>query len=410
MAFVHLKSIFARFNGCFAEPGSDNCFSGARAALEPYTERLREMFYYYLHEVISSTKRLTLPSFARRFLLEGTPFRRAVLGFILTLLLVWIVSRLVSWLLEDKRDFSKFHVAITGGSSGIGLATARALAALPKPPRRITVIARNRGNLEIAASSIGGRLTATPVALDVTDPLACKTAATHALQDVDILINSAGSSIPGTLESLSVSEIESTFRLNVLGSMYLTRELIPGMKKRGKGWVVFVSSQAGQVGLYGFSAYSASKFALRGLAEALRMEISSFGIGVSILFPADTDTPCLAKENERKPEITKKLSESGGIFTPEQVAEKLINGIAHRKFLIPVSIDGWFLSTLTLGLTRSGAGPVGTIMEICSLPLLRIVAIFYSFYFDWVVSRSIGSRVNKSTRSNEWVKAHTDTH
>ena len=62
--------------------------------------------------------------------------------------------------------------------------------------------------------------------------------------------------------------------VNYLGSVYATRAVVPGMKRRNGGRIIFVSSQAGQVGLYGFSAYSASKFALRGLAESLQMEVN----------------------------------------------------------------------------------------------------------------------------------------
>ena len=103
------------------------------------------------------------------------------------------------------------------------------------------------------------------------------------------------------------------FKVNVLGSVQPTKVLLPSMIKRRCGRVVFVSSQAGQViimmyhvilsyfttaqvALYGYSAYSSSKFALRGLAEAIQMEVKPYNILVSISFPPDTDTPQLQGE------------------------------------------------------------------------------------------------------------------
>lgn len=85
-------------------------------------------------------------------------------------------------------------------------------------------------------------------------------------------------------------------KINVLGSVYPTRALLPGLRRRarqgsGGGRVVFVSSQLGQLGLHGYSAYCASKFALRGLAEALQMELRPYKVYVSLAHPPDTKTP-----------------------------------------------------------------------------------------------------------------------
>lgn len=91
------------------------------------------------------------------------------------------------------------------------------------------------------------------------------------------------------------------------------------MKLNGGGRVVFVSSQAGQIGVFGFSAYSPSKFALTGLAQVLRMELKPHGIFVSVAYPPDTNTPGFEEENKSKPEETRLISETAGLFEPEQV-------------------------------------------------------------------------------------------
>lgn len=89
-------------------------------------------------------------------------------------------------------------------------------------------------------------------------------------------------------------------RVNYLGGIYCTKSVIESMKNRRFGRILFVSSQAGQIGIFGYSAYSASKFALRGLVEALQMEVKPFNIYVTLSFPPDTDTPGFKEENITK--------------------------------------------------------------------------------------------------------------
>ena len=86
-------------------------------------------------------------------------------------------------------------------------------------------------------------------------------------------------------------------RINYLGSVFCTKSVIDSMKSRKFGRIVFVSSQAGQIGIFGYSAYSATKFALRGFAEALQMEVKPYGVYVTVAYPPDTDTPGLKEEN-----------------------------------------------------------------------------------------------------------------
>lgn len=92
-----------------------------------------------------------------------------------------------------------------------------------------------------------------------------------------VLINCAGTSVSGAFDELVEEAFEDMYRVNVLGSVFPTRAVLPYMKRQRAGAIVFVSSQAGQVGLWGYSAYSASKFALRGLAQALQMEVETEG-------------------------------------------------------------------------------------------------------------------------------------
>jgi 3-dehydrosphinganine reductase len=306
-------------------------------------------------------------------------FATAALG---TPAALWLVDALMSRLRQFS--FEGCHVLITGGSSGIGLATAKALLVLSNPPSRITIAARTANTLQTAKTSLADSSIHT-LTLDVTDHRACSEAA-KGIQAVDVLINCAGTSLPGTLETLSIDDIDTTVKLNLLGSIYLTKALLPSMKQRGKGRIVFVSSQAGQAGLYGYTAYSASKFGLRGFAEALAMEVAPAGLAVSIAFPPDT--PCLARENLRKPAITRLISEASGSMTADAVASKLIAGVAAGHFLISMNLDGWILSTLALGMPPASASLVESALQLLLLPILRIVGLAYHAYFTFIVSRN----------------------
>ena len=106
------------------------------------------------------------------------------------------------------------------------------------------------------------------------------------------MVNCAGTSLSGNFEETDPAAFERLMRINYLGSVYPTRAVLPAMKKKGKGGrVVFVSSAAGQIGVFGYSAYSPSKFAIVGLGQVLRMELKAHDIYVSVAYPPDTDTP-----------------------------------------------------------------------------------------------------------------------
>lgn len=113
------------------------------------------------------------------------------------------------------------------------------------------------------------------------------------------------------------------------------------MKKKG-GIIVNVSSIAGFIGVFGFTAYSASKFGVIGFSEALRSEFKQFNINVSVLCPPDTDTPMLHKENIGKPVETAAISESAKIMSADAVADAIIKGMQTNKFMIIPGFDGKF--------------------------------------------------------------------
>ena len=136
---------------------------------------------------------------------------------------------------------------------------------------------------------------------------------------VQVLINCAGTSVSGAFDEVVEEAFEDMYRVNVLGSVFPTRAVLPLMKRQRAGAIVFVSSQAGQVGLWGYTAYAASKFALRGLAQALQMEVHPFNIFVSVAYPPDTDTPGFQVEELSKPAETSMICGAGSVFKADRV-------------------------------------------------------------------------------------------
>ncbi|XP_058413253.1 3-ketodihydrosphingosine reductase isoform X2 [Diceros bicornis minor] len=242
-------------------------------------------------------------------------------------LLLYMVSPLIS---PKPLALPGAHVVVTGGSSGIGKCIA---IECYKQGAFITLVARNEDKLlqakkEIEKHSINDKQVVLCISVDVSQDYSqvenVIKQAQEKLGPVDMLVNCAGMSLSGKFEDLEVSTFERLMSVNYLGSVYPSRAVITTMKERRVGRIVFVSSQAGQLGLFGFTAYSPSKFAIRGLAEALQMEVKPYNVYVTVAYPPDTDTPGFAEENKTKPLETRLISETTSVCKPEQVAKQIV--------------------------------------------------------------------------------------
>ncbi len=186
--------------------------------------------------------------------------------------------------LEGKR------VLITGASSGIGRAAAQAFAARGAV---VLAVARSKARLDALAAESGGSAKVVPFVADVADGPAMEALARMILETEgvpDVVIANAGIGLDARFEATTDDDLKRVFEVNVFGVVRTIRPFLPGMVKRGSGRILIVSSVVGKRGIPNYAAYSGSKFALHGMADALRPELHGTGVTVGIVCPSSTTT------------------------------------------------------------------------------------------------------------------------
>jgi 3-dehydrosphinganine reductase len=241
---------------------------------------------------------------------------------------------------------------ITGGSSGIGLALGKALA---NQGADICLLARDQTKLqtahrEVSRHKIRQDQRIMTLSCDIRDFPALSRELEHLIEGFglpDLVINSAGVTYPGAFEELDVKIFHWVMDINYFGTIHVLKCLVPKMIERGSGQIVNISSQAGFVGVFGYSAYGASKYAVRGLSDVLRAEMKPRGIQVSIVFPPDTKTPQLAFEEPLKPFVTKEIAGSAKVLSAEEVADAILKGVEKGRYVIIPGLEGKVFFRLT---------------------------------------------------------------
>ena len=240
--------------------------------------------------------------------------------------------------MRGMRHFQDKVVFITGGSSSIGLETARMLAV---SGAHVMIFGRDMKKLDDAYSEIetqkvlnSQRIMA--MQMDVADHKDVDRKIVRAVQEFgapDILINSAGLGHADYFDDITHEKFDEVIRINLYGTRNVIAAILPSMKPRG-GHIVNVSSMLGLIGIFGYSAYSTSKFAVVGLSECLRSELKPYNIHVAVYCPPEVDTPMTDYMVTSSPPETRALVRMTGLISVRKAARILLNGIEKKQFLI----------------------------------------------------------------------------
>lgn len=245
-------------------------------------------------------------------------------------------------------NFSNQLAYITGGSSGIGLETAKLLAS---KGCSLVLIARGEAMLQTACHAIKERLqkrssSVNILALDVSDNDEVQKKIKTAVECYgapDILINCAGIGTADYFENITYEQFDRAMKINVYGTRNMIHALLPFMKQKGRGHIVNVSSLAGLIGMFGYSLYGTTKYAVVGFSECLRSELKRFNIHVTLVCPPEVQTPFLKEEAKTLPPESRAVKNLAGLLTPQQTAKAIVRGIERNKFLVVPGLAAKFL-------------------------------------------------------------------
>lgn len=251
-------------------------------------------------------------------------------------------------------SYRGLSAVVTGASSGIGKLLALRFAAAGA---RVALVARRVEALDAVATEIRGRGgEAVVVQCDVADRGQVEAAARTTLErfgTVDLLVNNAGYGRHRLFVDWDVADMERMLAVNVLGTIYWTKALLPRMVERHRGWLVFMASVAGKIGVPDESVYSASKFAVVGLAEALSLEVEDAGVHVLTVCPGAIRTEFFdAEARARMPPVAKR-----NMAEPEPLADAVVAALAagKRELTYPRPLQaGYVVKALAPGLLRYG--------------------------------------------------------
>lgn len=239
------------------------------------------------------------------------------------------------------------RVLIVGGSEGIGLATAKHLVSAGS---HVIICSRSESKLKKAVQELIGlkRFTSQSVESRCVDATRFDQVSSVFSEVVcgvgvpDLVINCAGYARPGYLADLDVDDFQGMMNANYLSCVHVAKAILPYLVTNGGGHIVNTSSLAGQIGLFGYTGYCASKFAVIGFSKALRQELKPYNIDVSVLCPTNTLTPGFEQENMYKPAEVLQTEGKAKTMTADEVGLALLRGVKQKKFLIHPSLDGSF--------------------------------------------------------------------
>jgi len=230
-------------------------------------------------------------------------------------------------------------IVITGASSGIGAATARAAS---RAGARLVLAARRADRVQDLAAELGR---AVGVRCDVTDQEQVGSLVQAALDSfgrIDVLVNNAGQGLQATTEQIALADFRAVLELNLVAPLALMQAVLPTMRRQGAGSIVNVSSGTTFADVPGTGGYVASKIAIERLSAIARNELDGTGIVVSTIIPFATDTEFLSSIRAGRADA-EAMTAGADFDTPEQVADailELIGSGAARADLVPAAYGG----------------------------------------------------------------------
>ena len=240
-------------------------------------------------------------------------------------------------------DLTGKRVLITGASWGIGRAAAEAFVA---EGAVVIAVARSKDRLDALAAELGGPARVATFVADVTngpamEGLAQAVIARHGVPDV--IVANAGLGMDARFESTSDDDLRKVFEVNVFGVVRTIRPFLPGMISRGRGRILMVSSVVGKRGVPNYAAYSGSKFALHGMADALRPELHGTGVTVGIVCPSSTTTQFEERKlREGLPQLKVRVQK----HSAESVARALVRRARGTRREIVLSAEGKLMNAV----------------------------------------------------------------
>ena len=228
-------------------------------------------------------------------------------------------------------------VLLTGASAGIGAAAAREFVAAGD---RVLGVARRAGRLDELSAQLGGPPRFLALVADVADgpsmeALAARVLAEHGVPDV--IVANAGVGLDALFAETGDEALREVFETNVFGVVRTVRPFLPGMIERGSGRILFVSSVVAKRGLPHYAAYSGSKFALHGMADALASELAGTGVSVGLVCPSSTGTEFHGRAMRSGPQQRHNRPRR---HSPESVARAIVRMSRSRRRQIVLSLEG----------------------------------------------------------------------
>ncbi|EPG75713.1 KR domain protein [Leptospira fainei serovar Hurstbridge str. BUT 6] len=248
----------------------------------------------------------------------------------------------------NQTPFEGKKVFIAGGSAGIGKGLAMSFA---KKGASVMIAARGESALLETVAELKKAANSSAifghVAVDVSDSAQVRIAAKKVLDTLgglDLLICNSGYAQAGTVENLDETTFRTLMDVNYFGHVNLAKAFQAHFAAQHSGDIIFVSSMLAILSVYGYSAYSASKFAIVGFSQAFRQEMLLHNVRVKLFLPPTTDTPGLLKENEDKPLLCKEIEMGSALnatHSVETVVKAFIDWLPSRKFFGYATWDSW---------------------------------------------------------------------